>query len=659
MATIDLSNYDGALFQATSNAFTDGNAYFDPTSTGTLEFSDATDTATFNSAHATGTIDIDVDSGAGTFIRIGSGSFTADGFRAGHAFVGSGFVSGGNNASFVIASITTTTIANDTITVVTSTGMVTETGASSEVLTCEVQSNTLVKLDGLKFEAMYALENRERRFDETLRAYDRWTGGTFKFGGAYKFINGRAPANAGTRGLVRGSGWNEETGVAVNRIYFGTKGLGVILATSFPSYQTNQYLASTDFPKGGNIDEAVQVFGDVSNGSFNNTLNPMYMSIRTYGKNYDRIDTFGTLGIAELGGYSTGAALNESDHLTTIPATYPLASALADNSIAGTSQTLEFTATTVVLNNAAAADNDWAALGYGVGSSFVITGSTTAGNNTTYTISALAADTTDPGDTVTTTVAPTLAEVGTGTQTINNVQVTPFTGMSLEAFAAGQDQVGVFAGATSGEFSWILNNTLAGSLDQCVAYLDAITQQDAIVTTGTQSYNGKDYDEWYEYTPGGKIRPITGANDGEGVFIANLPLGDRTRIEFVTDTSNGGLTRLYPVSTSVTVEIGQAAINDTQAWFHIYNSTNYNTGSATEYLDAADVVVSGDADNTSSYINGANTFIEFSHDFTGDGSSDVIMLCEGDGGVTQAKTAFTIADQTVSASCVPGTETNV
>ena len=44
--------------------------------------------------------------------------------------------------------------------------------------------------------------------------------------------------------------------------------------------------------------------------------------------------------------------------------------------------------------------------------------------------------------------------------------------------------------------------------------------------------------------------------------------------------------------------------------------------------------------------------------FTTDGSVNVVMLCEGDGGVTQAKTAFTIADSTVSQACVPAAETN-
>lgn len=423
--------------------------------------------------------------------------------------------------------------------------------------------NPLINLDGLRFEALYAFENQERRTDETLRAYDRFTAGTFKFGGAYDFVNGRVPASDTDRKLFRGSGWRELTGSTVNRLYFGPKGLGAIEASSVPSYQSAQYGTSTDFTKLGNIDEAIQVFGDAVNGNFDNTLSSHYFSIRTYGKNYDRVDTAGTLGIAELGGYSSGAALNESDHLTTVPATYPLVDV------------------------------------YG------------------------------------------------------GAQAAPWTGMTLEKLAVAQTETG-FAGA-DGDFTWTLNNTGGGTLDQCVAYLDAIAQADEVVTTGEVALNGKDYDTWYTYTATGKIQPVTGADDGLGVFIEGLTGTDKLRVEFLDDSD---VTCVYPVYTPVIIELGQNAIDDTNAWFHGYLAADYNTASAVEYDDAATVVVKGSADNSSPFITGANTFVDFEHDFTTDGSVNIVFLCEGDGGVTQQKTAITLADSAVSASCVPSVENN-
>lgn len=183
--------------------------------------------------------------------------------------------------------------------------------------------NPLLVDDGIKFEAIYAFENQERAIDEDLRKYDRWTSGTFKFGGAYNYVNSRKPATSADRSVVRGSGWNEyATDGGTDRIYFGNKGLSNIEATSQPYYQLALGGVPTDYAKLGQIDEAVQVFGSTGNtpsdagaGNFD-TRTYEAVSIRTFGYNYDRKATTTDLGIAELGGYSTGFAVNESTHLT-------------------------------------------------------------------------------------------------------------------------------------------------------------------------------------------------------------------------------------------------------------------------------------------------------------------------------------------------------
>ena len=187
--------------------------------------------------------------------------------------------------------------------------------------------NPLSTQDGLKFEAIYAFENQERASDETLRQYDRWTSGTFKFGGAYNFINAKTPSTDADRSIIRGSGWNEYDGATPTRIYFGNKGLSNIEPASQPYYQLSVQGTATDFAKPGQIDEAVQVYGDALNGNFDSRTYEA-VSIRTYGNNYDRKDTVNDLGIAELGGYSTGFALNESVHLTTNTTDMPFADVL-------------------------------------------------------------------------------------------------------------------------------------------------------------------------------------------------------------------------------------------------------------------------------------------------------------------------------------------
>lgn len=209
--------------------------------------------------------------------------------------------------------------------------------AADEVATLDLTSigggatdpNPLIRADGIKLEAAYAFENQERRssaiLGEALRKFDRFISGTFKFGGAYNYVNGNTPSDDTDRKIVRSSGWNEiDASGSVTRIYFGAKGLSNINAGSQPSYQLAIQGTSTDFTEVGQIDEAVQVFGDASNGNFDSRTY-MAVSIRTYGQNHDRKETTTDLGIAELGGYFTGFALNESVHLTTSEGTYPVA----------------------------------------------------------------------------------------------------------------------------------------------------------------------------------------------------------------------------------------------------------------------------------------------------------------------------------------------
>lgn len=193
--------------------------------------------------------------------------------------------------------------------------------------------NPLVKEDGIKFEAIYAFENQERASSvvsgEGLRRFDRFTSGTFKFGGAYNFVNGRVPATAADRTIIRGSGWNEfdTSGVPIKK-YFGNKGLSNILASSQPYFQQTIQGTATDFEEQGQIDEAILVYQDTDgNGTPDIDLTTYEaVSIRTYGQTHDRKNTVDDLGIAELGGYSTGFALNEGPHLTTDPVTnHPLA----------------------------------------------------------------------------------------------------------------------------------------------------------------------------------------------------------------------------------------------------------------------------------------------------------------------------------------------
>lgn len=441
---------------------------------------------------------------------------------------------------------------------------------------------------GIKFEAIYAFENQERVADENLRKYYRWTSGSFKFGGAYNFINSRKPATAGDRSVIRGSGWNEyASDGGTDRIFFGNKGLSNIEALSQPYHMLAasatpdvNTLTPTDYAKDGQIDEAVQVYGSTANtpsdagaGDFDTRLYQA-VSIRTFGNNYDRKTTVNDLGIAELGGYSTGFAVNESEHLTT----------------------------------------------------------------KNY----------------------TLADVYTA-------PIAPFATLTLEKLAVPvtRDEFSNQDGTYT--FTWVLNNPGTGSnaapvaaanLDQMVAFLDALSQDDVDVDSGTETITyGKRVNTWYYYNASGQVVTRSGA-DSLGLYLYNIPTADQQRGVM---TDDGGTVKAYSFSVSVEAEVGATAKGDANAWYHSYFAAAYNTSGAITVQDSGSSEVKGNA----SSADGDNKVI-FPFDYTGDtigGSADTdkdcIFLCEGDGGATQAKTLYTITKQTtVAFSCAPGIENN-
>jgi len=437
--------------------------------------------------------------------------------------------------------------------------------------------NPLILVDGIKFEAIYVFENQERAADETLREYDRWTSGTFKFGGAYNYINNRQPSAASDISIVRGSGWNEIDGAGVvQKIYFGNKGLSNIEPASQPYYMLDSTatpvlndILPVDFGKVGQIDEAVLVFdlGTSDTRLYENA------TVRTFGNNYDRKETTTDLGIAELGGYSTGFALNESGHLTTG------AFALADV--------------------------------YG------------------------------------------------------GAIIAPWSTMTLEKLAVAQTETGF--NEIDGDFTWVLNNpgsgsdavpVSQGSLNQCVAFLDALAQTDDDIDTGVVTItHGKRVATWYSYNATGQIVTNSGA-DALGLFIENIPTADEQKIVFTDDL---GATKTRPFVVGIAANVGATAKADVLAWYHSFFAALYNQAGTVTVLDSGAVAIKGLA----SEADGSN-IISDAFDYDGDTvggtagtDKDCVYVCEGDGGAVQAKTLYTITRQTtVAFTCAPGVENN-
>lgn len=188
---------------------------------------------------------------------------------------------------------------------------------------------------GVTARALYKFERTRRAADETLRQYDFFMQGSYKFAGAYEMAYGRVIA-ANDIKKVRSSGmvWRAANG-STNRIYFGVRSLGNIEPTSQPYYQLSEGGAPTNFSYTGPINEMVQVYGSTANGDAGagnfDSRTYLAVSVRTFGKNYDR-KTLVDSGVNTMDGFSAGFALGESNHLTT--GNYDLADVLGGSAIA-------------------------------------------------------------------------------------------------------------------------------------------------------------------------------------------------------------------------------------------------------------------------------------------------------------------------------------
>lgn len=184
-------------------------------------------------------------------------------------------------------------------------------------------ANPLTAVDGVTLRALYNFENQERRVDENLRKYKRFTDGDYRFSGAFSFVYGNKPA-AADRSKIRGSGWMEydatgDGATVVNRIYHGIKSLNPIQATTTPSRAlvtatdeaTLQAATWVDFGRPGPIDEAVQVFGAAGHGAFDYTQRILVVRVRSWGYNAGET-TSALTGIDEFSGFSAGYGVGES-----------------------------------------------------------------------------------------------------------------------------------------------------------------------------------------------------------------------------------------------------------------------------------------------------------------------------------------------------------
>lgn len=221
----------------------------------------------------------------------------------------------------------------------TATGIMELIGVDELAMTDGMTPNFMSDFDGVTLRALYNFENRCRQENEELRKYKRFIKGSFRFAGAYNFVNGRKLREK-DRVKIRSSGYTEFADIGtgdtnIDRVYHGITSLVDIQPNTQPYYAffDNVYgispaeLESTDeatfqtatwIPASrlGDINQTVQVFGTTANGDtlagdFDNRSKILVIRVRSWGYNPQETNSAMT-GIGELDGFSAGYGIGET-----------------------------------------------------------------------------------------------------------------------------------------------------------------------------------------------------------------------------------------------------------------------------------------------------------------------------------------------------------
>ncbi len=257
------------------------------------------------------------------------------------------------------------------------------------------------------------------------------------------------------------------------------------------------------------------------------------------------------------------------------------------------------------------------------------------------------------GETINTANTYTLADVYGG------AQIAPWTGMSLEKVTPAQTETGF--NEADGDFTWVLQNTLGGTVQECAAYLDALTLQNSDIDSGAGSYNGKNGRVWYRRESG---KVVTNSIDDAGLFIEGLSTAEQQGVIFTDDAA---AQKTYPFFPSIVITVGAAALADANAWYHVFyadgaSNLDFDTTNAVTVNDSAGNPVKGNIQTDQ--IGGKITFA-FAYDtnvqagLSAGTDKEMIVIIEGDGGAGQALTPFTVTrSTTIPVTCAPETDNN-
>lgn len=180
-------------------------------------------------------------------------------------------------------------------------------------------AGNLVAKDGVTLQALYskfvALWATAAYQDSPFPMYAiDAKSGQFQFGTDGSTFNGWKPATDATRQMLRDGGWSEFSSAGVlNRQYVGIVSLGTVSAGSQLYYQNSLGGVAANFTFADAANQGIQVFGDATNGAFDNrTYFKGY--VREQGKKY-KDSVLGDTGQTSTGAFTVNLLLSNEDDL--------------------------------------------------------------------------------------------------------------------------------------------------------------------------------------------------------------------------------------------------------------------------------------------------------------------------------------------------------
>lgn len=348
-----------------------------------------------------------------------------------------------------------------------------------------------------------------------------------------EFINGWVLANDTTRKALRTCGWAEKSaGGAVTRKYMGIISLGSIGASDYSYYQWNA-LSKADFQFPGPINEAIQIYGDGSNGNFDYTDgDSLKLFNRIQGKKYSSSNNT-AIGATNLSYITYRFPLsNETD--------LKIAAYATDSTIASapTIATTSWATGTLTINTSAAH-------GLSAGARIRITGASPAAYNGVYTVASVV-------DTDTITVAkesdPGVFVSGTLTSIYGaiTINMTVTENHDVDGDSINESYTKIITDASG-----------LATTQEIYEKMQYLLRQNSDIDTGANTVIGATADSIASFVGD----TLVGSN---GVYISGLNSNYLNSVELYTDA---GVKKLYPFISSGVINFGsQAGSGDFKYW---------------------------------------------------------------------------------------------